>query len=327
MHTISQLNKYIEEYFSKNTVDGNPSELYDPINYILDLGGKRVRPLMLLMSYNLFNDDVKKALPLAQAIEVFHNFTLIHDDIMDEAPLRRGKETVHKKWDENIGILSGDAMLIKAYSMFEYLPAELLKSVFPVFNKTAIEVCEGQQFDMNFESRSDVSISEYIEMITLKTSVLLGAAMKIGALGAKTNIVDAQSLYDFGKYLGLAFQLQDDYLDLYGDPDKFGKRVGGDVVANKKTFLTLKAFLKVEGENKNELEKLFDKTNLSFTEEEEKINRVREIFDSLDVVSDMKSEINNYYQLALNALDSVKVPDNKKVLLRNFAKNLIKRDV
>ena len=246
---------------------------------------------------------------------------------MDDAPLRRGKETVHEKWDDNIAILSGDAMLISAYKLFENLPAEMLKSVFPVFNKVAIEVCEGQQYDMNFETRSDVKIMEYINMITLKTSVLLGGAMKIGALAGDSNKEDAQHLYNFGKYLGVSFQLQDDYLDLYGDPKKFGKRIGGDVVANKKTFLTLKAFAKAVGGNAKDLDSLFGQTNLSIEEEEEKIDRVRNIFNQLGVVDDMKSEINDYYKLALEALEKVSVSDDKKLALKTFAEKLIQRDV
>ncbi|MCK5907803.1 MAG: polyprenyl synthetase family protein [Flavobacteriales bacterium] len=327
MQSTSTFNQQIQKYFDKNPIKGKPSELYDPINYILSLGGKRARPLMLLMSYNLFKDDLEGAFPLAQAIEVFHNFTLIHDDIMDDAPLRRGKETVHEKWDDNIAILSGDAMLISAYKLFESLPAEMLKSVFPVFNKVAIEVCEGQQYDMNFETRSDVTIAEYINMITLKTSVLLGGAMKIGALAGNSSTDDAQHLYNFGKYLGVSFQLQDDYLDLFGDPKKFGKRIGGDVVANKKTFLTLKAFGKAKGEDLEQLTLLFSKTGLSTSEEEEKIDRVRNIFNQLGVVDDMKSEINDYYKLALEALEKVSVDADKKLVLKIFAEKLIQRDV
>lgn len=327
MQNTVNLNEQIQKYFDKNPIKGEPSELYDPINYILSLGGKRARPLMLLMSYNLFKNDLENIFPLAQAIEVFHNFTLIHDDIMDDAPLRRGKETVHEKWDDNIAILSGDAMLISAYKLFENLPATMLKSVFPVFNKVAIEVCEGQQYDMNFETRNDVTIAEYINMITLKTSVLLGGAMKIGALAGNSSVEDAENLYDFGKYLGVSFQLQDDYLDLYGDPKKFGKRIGGDVVSNKKTFLTLKAFGKAQDEDLEQLNTLFSETDLTTPEEEEKINTVRKIFNKLGVVDDMKSEINNYYKLALESLNKVSVDDNKKLALKTFAEKLIQRDV
>ncbi|MCK5781614.1 MAG: polyprenyl synthetase family protein [Flavobacteriales bacterium] len=327
MQTIDNLNTIVSNYFESNKFEGNPAELYDPINYILGLGGKRVRPLMVLMSYKLFKDDVEKALPLAQAIEVFHNFTLIHDDIMDKAPLRRGEETVHIKWDDNIAILSGDAMLIKAYQLLEELESSQLKTILPVFSKTAIEVCEGQQYDMNFETRNDVTIDQYVEMISLKTSVLLGAAMKIGALGADAEESEANFLYDFGKFLGLAFQLQDDYLDLYGDPNKFGKRIGGDVVANKKTFLTLKAFLKADKSTEQELKELFSTNNLNFAEEEKKINRVREIFTALDVVDNMKEEINKYYNNAIIALYELNVEENKKEELLQFAQNLIKRDV
>ena len=317
----------IQEYLEEHQIQGTPSELYDPINYILSLGGKKVRPLMLLMSYNLFKENIEEAFPVAQAIEVFHNFTLIHDDIMDKAPLRRGKDTVHIKWNENIGILSGDAMLISAYKLFEDLPADILKSVFPVFNKVAIEVCEGQQLDMNFETRGDVAISEYINMITLKTSVLIGGAMKIGALVGNADIDDANNLYDFGKYLGISFQLQDDYLDLYGDPKKFGKRIGGDVVANKKTFLTLKAFEKSDTDTEKELTYIFNETNLTEELEEEKIQKVKTIFNKLGVVEDMKKEIDTYYKLAINSLNKVNVAAEKKNTLELFSNNLINRDV
>ena len=327
MQKTINFNDHIQKYFDENSIKGEPLELYNPINYILSLGGKRVRPLMLLMSYSLFSKSIEVAFPLAQAIEVFHNFTLLHDDIMDKAPLRRGKETVHEKWDENTAILSGDAMLISAYKLFESLPAEMLKSVFPVFNKIAIEVCEGQQYDMNFETRNDVTITEYINMITLKTSVLLGGAMKIGALAGNSSIDDADNLYEFGKNLGISFQLQDDYLDLYGDPKKFGKRIGGDVVANKKTFLTLKAFKKANGKDLEQLNSLFSKTDLSISLEEEKINTVRDIFNILGVVDDMKSEINYYYKIALNSLEKVNIEVEKKSELIMFAKKLIHRDV
>ena len=327
MQNTINFNNQIQKYFEDNTINGEPLELYNPINYILSLGGKRVRPLMLLMSFSLFNKNLEIAFPLAQAIEVFHNFTLLHDDIMDKAPLRRGKATVHEKWDENTAILSGDAMLISAYRLFENLPAEMLKSVFPVFNKIAIEVCEGQQYDMNFETRSDVTIAEYINMITLKTSVLLGGAMKIGALAGNSSKENADNLYEFGKNLGISFQLQDDYLDLYGDPNKFGKRIGGDVVANKKTFLTLKAFAKAGGKDLEKLNYLFSKTKLSISLEEEKINSVRTIFNNLGVVNDMKSEINDYYKLALISLEKVNIEIEKKIELKMFAEKLIQRDV
>lgn len=327
MYTVEQLNEVIKKYFDDNGINGNPDELYTPINYILSLGGKRVRPLMLLMSYNLFSDDIEKALPLAHAIEIFHNFTLIHDDIMDKAPLRRGKDTVHKKWNENIAILSGDAMLIKSYSILECLPGDLLKNILPIFNKTAIEVCEGQQYDMNFETIEDVSISEYIKMITLKTSVLLGLAMEMGALAAGTNIANAKKLYDFGKYLGIAFQLQDDYLDLYGDSNKFGKKIGGDIIENKKTFLTIKAFLKADEEQEKTLKHILASSPKSLEEEDIKIKSVKNIFDNLDITHEVKQEINKYYILAKETLKSLELDVNKKNTLSLFSELLISRNV
>lgn len=327
MYTVEQLNEVIKKYFDDNGINGNPDELYTPINYILSLGGKRVRPLMLLMSYNLFSDDIEKALPLAHAIEIFHNFTLIHDDIMDKAPLRRGKDTVHKKWNENIAILSGDAMLIKSYSILECLPGDLLKNILPKFNKTAIEVCEGQQYDMNFETIEDVSISEYIKMITLKTSVLLGLAMEMGALAAGTNFANAKKLYDFGKYLGIAFQLQDDYLDLYGDSNKFGKKIGGDIIENKKTFLTIKAFLKADEEQEKALKHILASSPKSLEEEDIKIKSVKNIFDNLDITHEVKQEINKYYILAKETLKSLELDVNKKNTLSLFSELLISRNV
>ncbi|MCK5824127.1 MAG: polyprenyl synthetase family protein [Ichthyobacteriaceae bacterium] len=327
MKLIGELEKIISQYFKDNLIEGSPAELYNPINYILALGGKRARPLMVLMSYNLYSDSVNDVLSLAKAIEVFHNFTLIHDDIMDKAPLRRGSDTVHIKWNENIGILSGDAMLIKAYSLLEDLSPEILKNVFLAFNKTAIEVCEGQQLDMNFETRNDVTIDEYINMITLKTSVLLGASMKVGAIAGGAEQIDSNKLYDFGKYLGLAFQLQDDYLDLYGDTEKFGKRIGGDIVANKKTFLTLKAFQKADNNELVELNNLFASSNLSIFEEENKIEKARTIFNKLGVVDCMKKEIEKYYELSLQSLASVNVAEGKKAEIRKFAESIISREV
>ena len=326
MKDIKELNALVKNYFEENNYKGEAQELYDPINYILSLGGKRVRPLMLLMSYNLYSDKIEKALDLAAAVEVFHNFTLIHDDIMDNAPLRRGQATVHEKWNDNTAILSGDAMLIAAYQKLENQDAEVLKKVLPVFNKTALEVCEGQQFDMEFESREIVSIDEYVRMIELKTSVLLGSAMKIGSLAAGASVSDTDALYNYGRFLGLAFQLQDDFLDLYGDKAKFGKRIGGDIVANKKTYLTITARNKANDSLKAKLDEIFITNNLGDKEEELKIDEVRSIYNQLGVVEDMKNDIDVFYKKAIESISQIEIPENDKTVLLDFAQNLIKRD-
>jgi geranylgeranyl diphosphate synthase, type II len=319
--------KQLSQFINDNPIVGQPSKLYEPINYILKLGGKRVRPMILLMANKMFREIDESSISAAMAIEVFHNFTLIHDDIMDKAPLRRGKETVHQKWDDNTAILSGDAMMIKSYTYLEKLNPEVLAKVFPLFNKTALEVCEGQQFDMNFETEQEVKLDSYIRMIELKTSVLIGAAMKIGAIIGGASDSDADNIYSFGRDLGIAFQLQDDYLDLYGDPDKFGKRVGGDVVANKKTYLTIKAFQKANPSQLAKLEKLYKSTNLTFEQEEDKIVEVRKIFDEIDVKTDLRNEIQNFYNSSLKFLENVELPSEKKEDFVKFAEKLIQRDV
>ena len=238
LHYQKSFLQYLE---AKNWIQ-EPKNLYEPIDYILQLGGKRIRPVLTLMAADIFSGDFQKALPAALAVEVFHNFTLVHDDIMDDAPLRRGQATVHEKWDLNTGILSGDAMLILAYQYFEDYEPHVFQKLSKLFSKTALEVCDGQQLDVDFETRNDVSIPAYIDMIRLKTSVLVAAALKMGAIVAETSNENANLIYDFGLNLGLAFQLQDDYLDTFGDPETFGKQIGGDIIENKKTFLYLKCF-------------------------------------------------------------------------------------
>ena len=239
MHSINQYQEFIANYLESQYETKEPKNLYDPIHYILGLGGKRMRPVLTLMSAEVFDADYKKALPAALAVEVFHNFSLIHDDIMDDAPLRRGNVTVHEKWDINTGILSGDAMLILAYQYFEQYEPAIFRELAKLFSKTALEVCEGQQWDVDFETRTDVSIPDYLKMIQYKTAVLVAAAMKMGAIIAETSQENANLIYDFGLNLGLAFQLQDDYLDAFGNPETFGKQVGGDIIENKKTYLYL----------------------------------------------------------------------------------------
>lgn len=301
-----------------------PVNLYEPISYILNLGGKRLRPVLTLLTTDIFGGDYKKALDASLAIEVFHNFSLVHDDIMDEAPLRRGKQTLHKKWDMNTGILSGDAMLIYSYQLLETYPATTYKKLMKLFSTTALEVCEGQQYDVDFENREDVSIGEYLVMIQNKTAVLVAAAMKMGAIIADKPDDVQDMIYDFGRNLGIAFQLQDDYLDAFGDPESFGKQLGGDIIENKKTFLYLKALELGSVEQAQELEHLFsikpkDATN--------KINTVKELFQETGAVSRTLTEIETYTDKAFKTLEMLGVEPGKKEILRQFGTALMKREV
>jgi len=298
-----------------------PKNLYEPISYILQLGGKRLRPVLTLLICELFGGDSKKAMDAAMAVEVFHNFTLIHDDIMDSAPIRRGKETVHIKWDENTGILSGDAMMILAYQYFENYDYNIFKDLLVLFNKTALEVCEGQQLDMDFETRNDVSLAEYITMITNKTSVLVAAAMKMGAIIAEADKSEADKIYKFGLNLGLAFQLQDDYLDTFGDQAIFGKQIGGDIIENKKTFLYLKALEVCVDKDREALLNLYDST----ITKEEKVADVTAIFRKYDIEKKTITEIERHSNLAFDVLDKIKLPNDKKQVLWEFGQNLMER--
>ena len=275
MRAISQYQDIIQAHFEALNLTKEPNNLYEPIRYILSLGGKRLRPVLTLMATEVFDVDCEKAIPAATAVEVFHNFSLIHDDIMDDAPLRRGNETVHEKWDLNTGILSGDAMLILAYQFFENYEPVVFRDLAKLFSKTALEVCEGQQYDVDFETRDDVTIPEYLKMIEYKTAVLVGAAMKMGAIVAETSTENANAIYDFGLNLGIAFQLQDDYLDAFGDPETFGKQVGGDIIENKKTYLYLKALEFSKAEEKEQLLHLF---SIHPSDNTDKIQSVKQIF-------------------------------------------------
>ncbi len=319
MKTLREVIALVQQEIKNINYIGEPKELYDPMNYVLQLGGKRLRPVTVLLAANLFSEEINCAVPAAKAVEVFHNFTLVHDDIMDNAPLRRGQETVHEKWNDNVAILSGDSLLIKAYDHFLIGNYANLNAVLKVFNTTAIEVCEGQQLDMNFETRDDVTISEYINMIRLKTSVLVGGAMKIGALVANSSDEDAQYIYDFGVNLGLAFQLQDDYLDCFGDPEKFGKQVGGDIISNKKTFMMLKA---LELDNTGELTRWLDKTDFDIVE---KVAAVKLIYKNLGVDKLAFKLMDQYYNKGLESLQAIKIADVKKTTLKEFATELMKR--
>ena len=308
---------------SKNWVR-EPKNLYEPIDYILQLGGKRMRPILTLMAADIFSSDYKKALPAALAVEVFHNFTLIHDDIMDEAPLRRGKKTVHEKWNLNTGILSGDAMLILAYQFFENYEPTIFHELAKLFSKTALEVCDGQQLDVDFETRNDVTIEEYIEMIRLKTSVLVAAALKMGAIVSETHSKNADLIYDFGLNLGLAFQLQDDYLDTFGDPETFGKQIAGDIIENKKTYLYLKA---LELADKKDQQKLQFFYNQKTEDNSFKINEVTRIFELYDIPLLIKNEIESFTEKAFETLQEMTISELDKEKLKNFGLWLMNRTV
>ncbi len=324
MHTISDYQGYFLEYLTQKTTTKEPKNLYEPINYILALGGKRLRPTLVLMASEIFGGSYNNALDAALAVEVFHNFSLIHDDIMDAAPLRRGKETVHEKWDINTGILSGDAMLINAYQLFESYEGDTFKKLAKLFTKTAIEVCEGQQYDIDFETRDDVTIPEYIKMIEYKTAVLVGAALKMGAIVANAEESCQSSIYDFGRLLGLAFQLQDDYLDAFGDPETFGKQVGGDIIENKKTFLYLKALEFCSKDEQKQLQGLF---SLNPDDPSDKINAVKYFFETTGAKEATREEIEAYTQKAFMALKDMNISEDKKSLLRLFGENLMNRSV
>ena len=301
-----------------------PRNLYEPIRYILDLGGKRIRPVLTLMSAEIFDAPYQKALPAALAVEVFHNFSLVHDDIMDDAPLRRGKATVHEKWNINTGILSGDAMLILAYQYFEQYEPVIFRDLAKLFSKTALEVCEGQQWDVDFEERNDVTIPEYLMMIQYKTAVLVAAAMKMGAIIAETTEENANLIYDFGLNLGLAFQLQDDFLDAFGDPETFGKQVGGDIIENKKTYLYLKAVAFSKEEEAKELRYLFSVQPENSTD---KIETVKALFNSSGAATATQEAIQDFTLKAFQTLDKMNISADKKAMLKSFGENLMGRKV
>ena len=310
------------EYIEKKDWVREPKNLYEPIDYILQLSGKRIRPILTLMSADILSGGFKKALPAALAVEVFHNFTLVHDDIMDDAPLRRGKKTVHEKWNLNTGVLSGDAMLILAYQYFENYEADTFQELAKLFSKTALEVCDGQQLDIDFETRNDVTIAEYINMIRLKTSVLVAAALKMGAIVAKAPDKDANLLYEYGLNLGLAFQLQDDYLDTFGDPETFGKQVGGDIIENKKTYLFLKAMELANNDDKQKLQ-FFYKQKLE--ENSIKIDEVTRIFERCDIPGLIQKLIQDYTNLSFDSLNQMNISLENKEKLIQFGTFLMAR--
>lgn len=324
MRAISQYQDIIQAHFEALNLAKEPNNLYEPIRYILSLGGKRLRPVLTLMATEVFDVYCEKAIPAATAVEVFHNFSLIHDDIMDDAPLRRGNETVHEKWDLNTGILSGDAMLILAYQFFENYEPQVFRDLAKLFSKTALEVCEGQQYDVDFETRDDVTIPEYLKMIEYKTAVLVGAAMKMGAIVAETSTENANAIYDFGLNLGIAFQLQDDYLDAFGDPETFGKQVGGDIIENKKTYLYLKALEFSKVEEKEQLLHLF---SIHPTDNTDKIQSVKQIFTQTGADAATQQAIQDFTLKAFQTLDAMNISEDKKAILKAFGNKLMSRNV
>ncbi len=324
MIALDHYRQVFMEHLEAVAQDRQPDNLYDPVRYILTLGGKRLRPLLTLVSCDFFGTPFKEAMDAAVAVEVFHNFSLVHDDIMDQAPLRRGKATVHTKWDLNTGILSGDAMLILAYRYFENYPPEVFQKLAKLFSQTALEVCEGQQYDIDFETRQDVQLQEYITMIEYKTAVLLGAAMKMGAQVAGATDSCCEAIYQFGKNLGIAFQLQDDYLDAFGDPETFGKQVGGDILTNKKTFLYIQA---LANSNAEQSERLLAHYAVTDMEDSQKVTEVKALFEATGAVDAIKQEIARYTEMANSELDRIQLADDKKEALRQFGALLMKRSV
>lgn len=323
MKTFNEITDLVANEIQKLDWSMEPHGLYDPIAYILDMGGKRLRPAMALMALNLYTDDLTPVITPALGLEVFHNFTLLHDDIMDRAPIRRGKDTVHIKWNDNTAILSGDVMQIAAYQLLAQTPEKHLKEVLDLFSKTAREICEGQQYDVDFEKRDDVTADEYLEMIRLKTAVLIACALKMGAIVGGASRGDANELYDFGIHIGLAFQLKDDLLDVYGDEATFGKKIGGDILCNKKTYLLIHAMELAEGENRNEL---FSWLNTENENPEEKIEAVTNLYNTLKVKKICEDKMSFFYEKAIANLEKVSVDDNKKQELRKLAIKLMSRN-
>jgi geranylgeranyl diphosphate synthase type II len=301
-----------------------PEKLYEPIRYILSLGGKRLRPVLTLMASELFTDNIQNALNPALAIEVFHNFTLIHDDIMDDAPLRRGKKTVHEKWNDNVAILSGDVMLIKAYELITKCDPEYLSILIKKFNQSATDVCEGQQYDMNFETVATVTESEYIEMIRLKTAVLLAFSLEAGAISGGASGEMSNQLYNFGINIGIGFQLKDDLLDVFGDASKFGKQIGGDIISNKKTYLLIKALELAKGSNLSELKRWI---SLKEFDPVEKVSVVKGIYDELGIKEICEAKMNQYFDMGFKLFDSIAIDEERKMPLRKLTKELINREM
>ncbi|MCX6182241.1 MAG: polyprenyl synthetase family protein [Bacteroidetes bacterium] len=314
--------KIIEQKIAELAIDKAPGQLYEPLRYILSIGGKRLRPQLIFIANALFEENIEDCAYAALAVELFHNFTLIHDDIMDNAPLRRGNPTVHEKWNINTGILSGDAMLVVAFAQINKIKSARIREIYDVFNTTAIEVCEGQQFDMNYENQEAVSINDYLEMIRLKTAVLLAGSLKIGAVLGDASEDNCKKIYLFGENLGMGFQLMDDYLDVYGDPEKFGKQIGGDIISNKKTYLMLSALDKANDADKVELQQWISAKN---PDNKAKVAAVTEIYSRNGIDQLSWKKMNEYYNKAYSLLEEIQVPEHKKSQLKAFADLLSKR--
>lgn len=321
--TADEILSSINDYLANMPYSRKPDSLYEPIKYVLSMGGKRIRPTLMMLAYNLYRDDPKSILPTACALETYHNYTLLHDDLMDNADMRRGHATVHRKWDANTAILSGDTMLVLAYQRLAQCSDEKLRPLLDLFTETALEIGEGQQYDMDFETRNNVTEQEYIEMIRLKTSVLLACALKIGAILADAPQPDADALYSFGERVGLAFQLQDDWLDVYGDPEVFGKNTGGDIVSNKKTYMLIQAFNHADDTTRGEL---LSWVNAKDFNRQEKIDAVTAIYNKLGIDKMALERINFYFDEALKFLDKVSVPQARKSELKSYTYKLMKRD-
>ena len=322
MKTADEILNMVNEFLENLPYDRKPYSLYEPVKYVLSMGGKRIRPTLMLLSYNIFKNDPEKILMNAVALETYHNYTLLHDDLMDNADLRRGHETVHKKWDANTAILSGDSMLVLAYERMSQCDEKHLAKVLKIFTITALEIGEGQQFDMEFETRNDVKEEEYIEMIRLKTSVLLACALKIGAVLADASEEDAENLYKFGEQIGLAFQLQDDFLDVYGDTKVFGKKIGGDITSNKKTFMLINALNHANDAQRAELQKWVDAEEF---DRKEKVAAVTRLYNEIGIDKMAQEKIAYYFEQSKKYLDAVNVPAERKEELAKYAQKMMKR--
>ncbi|OFY34809.1 MAG: isoprenyl synthetase [Bacteroidetes bacterium RIFOXYA12_FULL_35_11] len=322
MQSFKEIIAYFDKRLSEIQYPEKPELLYEPIRYILSAGGKRIRPSLTLMACNMYSQNIERALPIALAIETFHNFTLLHDDIMDHANMRRGRKTVHVKWNENVAILSGDAMSIIAYKYLEQLDNEILKPVLHIFNRTAVEICEGQQYDMDYENMDNVSVEQYLKMIELKTAVIIGASLQTGAIAGKAHEKDSALLYEFGRNIGIAFQLQDDFLDVYGDPKIFGKNIGGDILSNKKTFLLITALNNAGGGLKQKLD--FALQN-NYTDSQKKIQEVTAIYNKLGIPEASEKLISEYFTKAFDFISQTNVYPEKTKELLSFTKSLRER--
>lgn len=323
MKTSEEILKLVNDYLAQLPYERKPQSLYEPIKYVLSMGGKRVRPVLMLLAYNMFKDNPQSILSSACALETYHNYTLLHDDLMDNADLRRGHETVHRKWDANTAILSGDSMLVLAYERMAQCPKEKLAEVLSLFTETALEIGEGQQYDMEFENRTDVTEAEYIEMIRLKTSVLLACAVKMGAILADASAEDADNLYKFGEQIGLAFQLQDDFLDVYGDSAVFGKAIGGDITSNKKTFMLINALNHATAEQREELTRWITAEQFDAAE---KIAAVTRLYNEIGIDCMAKEKIEYYFAQSTQYLARVNVPEERKQELIAYTHEMMKRE-